>query len=70
MIWYLIGAALWVVSLLLVITVFRMENARNSHRAMELEKRYADLRSVLRRVRGTTTDADRPSVAREGSAES
>lgn len=47
MVWYVIGAALWIVSLLLVITVFRMENARNSHRAMELEKRYTDLRNSL-----------------------
>lgn len=70
MIWYLIGGALWVVSLLLVITVFRMENARNSHRAMELEKRYSDLKSVLRRVRPGSGAADETRAASEGSVES
>jgi len=59
MIWYVIGGLLWVISLLLVISVFRMENARNSHRAMELEKRVSDLKGTLRRVRdpeGETSD--------------
>jgi hypothetical protein len=51
MIWYVIGALLWIVLLLLVISVFRMENARNSHRAMELEKRFTDLRNSLRLIR-------------------
>ncbi len=52
MVWYLVGAALWIVSLLLVIIVYKGENARNSRRAMELEKRFSALQGTLRRLRG------------------
>ena len=69
MIWYVIGAVLWLASLVLVVRVFRMENARNSERAMELEKRFSALQQNLRRMRSPRAASRDAPVPREGTIE-